>query len=388
MASHHAKRKPRRKRQGARKKRRVTNPRIFDRELSTNDGHLYSLYHETKILEHSVALAEDEGSDSKIEARIDKVRKALDEVYSRETTKRESCTSSLEIDLLKRSITQKAFSKGFQRSMSDQSLASTSEQDLENLKNHWSSSLYEFVLDMDLDGLCGSALVKPQHKATGNGQMGPDNYLQAFAVKQTRNPRSKNLLSKREDPQLRLDIQAKLDSGELDLDRDIDTICDWLNKRPNDQMLLGIRDNQEILLQRFLFKWRALSVSLTINFSFLMSLLLQTLTILVQHYMRGNPDALDSDTEDALATELRPWQKVAAPLLRTMLRGPGRGAILGDGMGLGKTLTAITVALRKGNGYQGPVVIVAPPGLHSTWRDEIRFHLQDVRLFLMEIFRF
>ncbi|UQC85522.1 uncharacterized protein CLUP02_11020 [Colletotrichum lupini] len=355
MAPHDAKkRKLRRKRQGARKKRRVTNPRIFDRELSTNDGHLYSLYHETKILEHTIALAEDEGSDSKIEARIDNVRKALDEVYSRETTRRESCTSSLEIDLLKRSITQKALSKGFQRPMSDQSLASTSEQDLENLKSHWSSSLYEFVLDMDLDGLCGSALVKSQHKAPGNGQIGPDNYLQAFAAKQPRNSKQKNLLSKREDPQLRLAIQAKLDSGELDLDRDIDTICDWLNKRPADQLLLGTRDNQEILMRRFLFKWRALS-----------------------HYIRGNPDALGSETMEALATELRPWQKVAAPLLRTMLRGPGRGAILGDGMGLGKTLTAITVTLRKGNGYQGPVVIVAPPGLHSTWKDEIRFHLQD-----------
>lgn len=65
-----------------------------------------------------------------------------------------------------------------------------------------------------------------------------------------------------------------------------------------------------------------------------------------------------------------------------MLNGPLRGAVLGDGMGLGKTLTSINVALRDPNEpYEGPVLVVAPKAVQSTWLDELSFHFRQVRRF-------
>ncbi|CCF39253.1 hypothetical protein CH063_02095 [Colletotrichum higginsianum] len=79
-----------------------------------------------------------------------------------------------------------------------------------------------------------------------------------------------------------------------------------------------------------------------------------------------------------LVTKLRPWQTKAVELMRDFIRGPHRGVILGDGMGLGKTLTVIALIMHlRLKKTEGPVLIVAPKGLHSTWLAECQYHFAE-----------
>ncbi|KAF4780876.1 hypothetical protein HER10_EVM0003842 [Colletotrichum scovillei] len=98
-------------------------------------------------------------------------------------------------------------------------------------------------------------------------------------------------------------------------------------------------------------------------------------------YIRGDFQEMDKFRPSPnLETVLRPWQQEGAELLSHMLNGPLRGAVLGDGMGLGKTLTSINVTLRDPNEpYEGPVLVVAPKAVQSTWLDELSFHFQQLK---------
>ncbi|WQF76079.1 Putative P-loop containing nucleoside triphosphate hydrolase, SNF2-like domain superfamily [Colletotrichum destructivum] len=58
----------------------------------------------------------------------------------------------------------------------------------------------------------------------------------------------------------------------------------------------------------------------------------------------------------------RAWQKKAFELMRDFIRGPQRGVILGDGMGLGKTLTVIALIMHlRLKPYEGPVLVGRQP---------------------------
>ncbi|KAK2033164.1 P-loop containing nucleoside triphosphate hydrolase protein [Colletotrichum zoysiae] len=102
--------------------------------------------------------------------------------------------------------------------------------------------------------------------------------------------------------------------------------------------------------------------------------------IALGNFVREIPGCTDNTDLDipGLTTELRPWQLQVVELISNFLRGPQRGAILGDGMGLGKTLTAIAVVMKNRNGpYQGPALVVAPKGLQSSWDAECKFHFAE-----------
>ncbi|WDK22712.1 hypothetical protein CGRA01v4_14002 [Colletotrichum graminicola] len=73
----------------------------------------------------------------------------------------------------------------------------------------------------------------------------------------------------------------------------------------------------------------------------------------------GQPDGQDVIVP-GLTTELRPWQLQAVRKISHLLRGPQKGAILGDEMGLGRTL-AVAIAMQNRNGpYLGPALVVQP----------------------------
>ncbi|TQN67335.1 Transcription termination factor 2, partial [Colletotrichum shisoi] len=93
-----------------------------------------------------------------------------------------------------------------------------------------------------------------------------------------------------------------------------------------------------------------------------------------RHEFRAQWEALHTDAIDDIDNEdleLRQEARIRA------IRYPWR-VILGDGMGLGKTLTVITLImhlhLKKS---QGPVFIVAPKGLHLTWLAECQYHFAE-----------
>ncbi|KAI8242170.1 hypothetical protein K4K55_011034 [Colletotrichum sp. SAR 10_96] len=91
-----------------------------------------------------------------------------------------------------------------------------------------------------------------------------------------------------------------------------------------------------------------------------------------------HPPPLPAGFFDDFVTEPREWQRLGARTIKEMLRSPLKAAILGDGMGLGKTFTAISLGMQdKNEPYQGATLVVVQKALVSTWIDEKKYHLKD-----------
>ena len=77
-------------------------------------------------------------------------------------------------------------------------------------------------------------------------------------------------------------------------------------------------------------------------------------------------------TEPQLSTPAAMPQSRPMPAPMASSFPHGRGAILADAMGLGKTCTALTLALAAlRHGVAARVLIVAPASLLVTWQEEV-----------------
>ncbi|MDV9191737.1 DEAD/DEAH box helicase, partial [Streptomyces sp. SR27] len=92
----------------------------------------------------------------------------------------------------------------------------------------------------------------------------------------------------------------------------------------------------------------------------------------VVNVLRRGEHTTPVPTPTGLHARLRGYQERALAWL-AHTGGIGFGAVLADDMGLGKTLTAIAYTLhRHENGHSGPVLVVCPSSLVTTWEREFR----------------
>ncbi|KAH8889402.1 P-loop containing nucleoside triphosphate hydrolase protein [Thozetella sp. PMI_491] len=96
--------------------------------------------------------------------------------------------------------------------------------------------------------------------------------------------------------------------------------------------------------------------------------------------------ALDDETvapipDDAIKTTLKPWQGTGATKLVRLGNSFLGGGILGDRVGMGKTLTSLLAALELRRQLPNPgfILIVCRPTLVLQWYDEIHRHFHDER---------
>lgn len=158
---------------------------------------------------------------------------------------------------------------------------------------------------------------------------------------------------------------------------------DKMNEDEEEQFLEGTLTDTELvqllndISKRGLRKYNALSVSDSHILSYVPLML-----ILLQTRVHCLPPMLPARFFEDLATEPREWQVSGATTIHEMLRGPLRTALLGDGMGLGKTLTAITIGLQdREKPFEGTTLVVVQKALVSTWVEELKFHFKDVSAF-------
>jgi superfamily II DNA or RNA helicase len=85
------------------------------------------------------------------------------------------------------------------------------------------------------------------------------------------------------------------------------------------------------------------------------------------------------DTYD-LETQPKPWQSIGAEKLWRLAKSPFRGGLLGDTVGLGKSLTALLVAIRirRAQPRSGFILVVCRKACLRQWYDEIQQHFKTV----------
>lgn len=75
----------------------------------------------------------------------------------------------------------------------------------------------------------------------------------------------------------------------------------------------------------------------------------------------------------------RPWQLKGAAVAHSACRGPFKGVLIGDGMGLGKTLVGI-LAVNAVRDEPGMSLVVAPKGVCQIWKKSIEDAFEPVGL--------
>ncbi|KAK0625622.1 hypothetical protein DIS24_g11055 [Lasiodiplodia hormozganensis] len=88
----------------------------------------------------------------------------------------------------------------------------------------------------------------------------------------------------------------------------------------------------------------------------------------------------------SLKTQLKPWQATGAAKINFCCNGPERGCILGDGMGLGRTLTSLASCAmneKEGEPYTGFNLILTTSTCLNQWKSEVSLNFDKKKTIIL-----